>query len=355
MSELTSVAIQENIFSPLARIRRDVHAGFREKSDAILCKCCGDARCRGHLPGAEICSIAAADFGRFYQALGATSFAAVVLAPHFDAQKAVKERVITGCGGLHAKSTNVPTGLTGLDGYLDNVVPSADPARNAIASMKMLARQHGTQTYMATLQDHRTGRLYPIGISKGGHYIEIENAGREIGSDAREAISTISIGRIGELDQKLALYLENNWKRATDLEDGSSGLVESLAVQNPKIILATDSINPTDTIFPSFSNPGEVFRISIHRNPQREGLTRNGVNNALKQLQYPFHNIDKGYFTTRLLVIHVKNFEDAEQFFVDFKRDPVLSTFRNNGGEVLLVSTNQGAPEKTQLFTAGTW
>lgn len=215
---------------------------------------------------------------------------------HFDG-----EIMPDGCGGLAAKDDqekNDTPPVNDLGYYIKNNILHPDPVVQSVLSA-MTISDYTEKPILATTQDHRTGKVYPVGV-----YYSWKNEGDVIAS--KVVLKSIRkewydpeefyANGLPEMSQDRLIphfieFLNAADEKQKRLNERFFDLYEASKVQDPPMIALSTSSMPLGTWLPDLGRtPGLVFKIFGPREKSDNGrvcINPEELKDSSSQIDYP--------------------------------------------------------------------
>lgn len=321
----------------------DNHSGWADEARRIwhetkaagnqtLVQDCGDSRNILPRPDtvAEIKCIATGkpDLEPQKKILQNPGIARVVVMGHFDGETAKIKKMPKGCGGLAAKEEDQLESLelvSNLDYYIRENISHPDPIVQALITAKSMFACTD-KPILAAAQDHRTGKIYPIGMY--ATYTDERRGPKydEAGLYARKSVILCMDEKTYDPEKfyetgipaledykfpQFRQYLEDGRENEERLKDKFPNLFETSKVQDPLLIAYSPSLIPFATLFPELGEePGRAFGI----------FAGYEFKTSSSQIEYPIiqslrnhGQIGRPFASTNTILIDTEDFSESHR------------------------------------------
>ncbi len=297
---------------------------------------------------ASVSSIAAnGETDPFKYLLNNDAIGRVIVISHYDGEKANKENLISGCGGMGARA-NMGKGkqvddASGLTEFISKI-ESSDTLQQTLVIVEKIARLTDKPIF-GTAVDHLSYQAHPLVqvVTENGVRKIIYNS--ELQKPASERKETIPLIPEDQLDPRFKHLLEEN-KAVVQRLSSDTRFSENQKIQNPKAIFLSTSLLPLALRYPeTFSKPntGFVVRLPFSKNQiesdmedlqqGKTTITKKFLREVTAQIKYPIDHALKAkkgdsFFDTKTLIIETPSIElsaeiahrlvTEQQFFRDW-------------------------------------
>ena len=335
--------LRDNL-SDWANEARSIWLKTRDEKNLTLVEICGDSRTVLPNPDTSIAinyiAVGEAPPRPQRSLLESPGVGRAVVVGHFDGETARPRKMPRGCGGLAAKENQTTSSelVSNLDYYIRSNINHPDPIIQALITARSMFA-HTDKPILVAAQDHRTGKIYPIGVyvtyrdeTRGPVFDQGALIARKsvlVCMDERkydpEVIYETGIPALENHEvPQFSQFLNDADETERRLNDKFPNLYERSKIQDPLLIDFSTSSMPFATCFPETGEePGLVFEVFGPRERLENGKIAwkpEELIASLPQIDYPISESlvnhgkrNKPFASTNTIRIDTENLETSKE------------------------------------------